>query len=207
MKVKLISITPEAEKTMLYVARVSSKNQDSRDTGLLAYCIHHGHWSVFEHAHMTVEITTSRTIGRQILRHRSFAFSEMSQRYTKATEFEMYEARKSGSKNRQSSVAPVSKWKSFVFKALQKTVQYGSNMAYRMASEMGVSNECARFMLLETATTRMYMTGNIRSWIHYIQLRTKEDTQLEHREIAVAIAEIFKEHLPVLGQVVIPEKL
>ena len=207
MKVKLITVTPDAEQTMLYIARVSSKNQDSRDLRLLAYCIHHQHWSVFEHAHMTIEITTSRTIGRQILRHKSFSYSEMSQRYTKSTQFETYEARQSGSKNRQSSTTPVSKARAFAFRAIQKMLQAVSNTAYRTASSMGVADECARFMLLETATTRMYMTGNIRSWIHYIQLRTKEDTQAEHREIAIGIAKIFQEVLPTLSQVVISENI
>ena len=201
MQVRLISITPDAEQTMLYIARVSSNDQTSGKTGLLGSCLRRGHWSVFEHAHMTVEIITSRTIGRQILRHRSFSFSEFSQRYSAAQTFETYEGRSPAPKERQSSVAPLGPVKAWIFLGLQKILQAFSGWAYRLALAIGVSKECARFLLLETATTRMYMTGNIRSWIHFLQVRTEESTQQEHRAIAEAIRPVFAKTLPVLGEV------
>lgn len=201
MQVKLISITPDAEQTMLYIARVSSPDQNSGKTGLLRYCIEHRHWSVFEHAHMTIEITTSRTIARQVLRH-DYAFSEFSQRYAEAISFETYEARKQTEKNRQSSEEPVNFFARSIFWGLQKGLQFLSGAAYRIALATGISRECARFLLLETATTKLYMTGNIRSWIHYLQLRTQQDTQKEHRNIANEIKEIFILSMPILGEAV-----
>lgn len=199
MHTRLISITPDAEQTMLYIARVSSPNQNSGDTKLLKYCIEHQHWSVFEHAFMTVEINTSRTIGRQILRHKSFAFSEFSQRYATTTTFEKYTPRLPAEKNRQSSVKPASKLQRIIYKVLESGLQAISNKAYQIALAIGVSKECARFLLLETASTRMYMTGSIRSWIHYLSLRAQADTQLEHQQISRAIIELFVAEMPTLG--------
>jgi len=200
MQVRLIALTPDAEQTMLYIARVSSNDQTSGKTELLGSCIRRGHWSVFEHAHMTIEITTSRTIGRQILRHRSFVFSEFSQRYAEACSFETYDGRMPGVKERQSSETPLSPFKNWVFRATQKVMQWLSFTAYRFALAVGVSKECARFLLLETATTRLYMTGSIRSWIHFSRLRSERYTQKEHRDIANAIRLIFRDVLPYTGE-------
>lgn len=196
MHTRLISITPDAEQTMLYIARVSSDDQTSGKTGLLYSCLRRGHWSVFEHAHMTLEIVTSRTIGRQILRHKSFSFSEFSQRYQKVIDFETYDGRKPGATERQSSVKPLNPIANLVFRGIQKVLQTFSIGAYRLALAIGVSRECARFLLLETATTRIYMTGSIRSWIHYCAVRSETHTQKEHRDITCQAMEVMEDALP-----------
>ena len=198
--VKLISITPEAEKTMIYCARVSSKNQDNPEISkLIKYCLDHKHWSIFETASMTVEIETSRAISAQILRHRSFTFQEFSQRYAEATEYVTYEARRQDPKNRQNSIGDMKpddeKW----FWEAQQTIQANCDRLYRQALKRGVAKEQARFLLPLSTKTKLYMTGNIRNWIHYLDLRTDKDTQLEHRVIADGIKKIFIEQLPILA--------
>ena len=200
MMVKLISITPDAEKTMVYCARVSSKQQDNpKIDKLIKYCLDHKHWSIFETASMTVEIETSRAISAQILRHRSFTFQEFSQRYAEATEYVTYEARRQDKKNRQNSIADMKpddeKW----FWEAQQMVQANCDRMYRQALKRGIAKEQARFLLPMSTKTKLYMTGNIRNWLHYIDLRTHKDTQLEHRVIAEAIKKIFIEQLPILA--------
>lgn len=202
MNVKLIAITPDAEKTMIYIARVSSDNQDNPDySGLLKYCLDHHHWSVFEHAHATVEIETSRAIAAQILRHRSFCFQEFSQRYSEPDGFELYHARRQAEKNRQSSVDDLPENVAFWWHSEQLVTWDICMHTYEEAvNKFGIARECARMILPLNTTTRLYMTGNIRSWIHYIQLRTARDTQLEHREIALAIRDLLKPELPVISE-------
>ena len=201
MKTKLISITPDAEKTIMYCARVSNpKNQDSENTKLLDYCIKHGHWSIFEMAHMTVEITTSRAIAAQILRHRSFSFQEFSQRYAEAQEFEIYQARSQDPKNRQNSLDDMSDYDKDWFKAAQEYIQEESIKLYKEALAKGIAKEQARFLLPLSTQTKLYMTGSIRSWMHYLDVRTGNGTQLEHMEIANEIKKIFIEQLPVIAK-------
>lgn len=202
MNVKLQSITPDAEATMIYIARVSNPaNQDNPEYArLIRYCLEHGHVSVFEHAHMTLEIETSLAIATQILRHRSFTFQQLSARYQNPLSvggFEPIELRKQAEKNRQSSAEPID---SLELAMLIDDHLAHSEWLYGRLLEAGVARECARFVLPQCTQTRLYMTGNIRSWIHYLQLRTQPDTQLEHRQIALAAQVIFIAHLPVVAE-------
>lgn len=201
MNVKLISITPDAEKTIMYCARVSNpKNQDSENTKLLDYCIKHGHWSVFEMAHMTAEITTSRAIAAQILRHKSFSFQEFSQRYAEAQDFEIYDARRQDVKNRQNSIDDMSEEEQTWFHDAQHQVILLANDLYAKALQKGIAKESARFLLPLSTQTKLYMTGSIRSWMHYLDVRTGNGTQLEHMEIANDIKKIFIEQLPIIAK-------
>lgn len=203
MSVKLISITPDAEKIIAYCARVSSNNQDNPEyEKLLCYCMNHGHWSIFEMANMTVEITTSRAIAAQILRHHSFSFQEFSQRYSVATEFETIQARRQDTKNRQNSFDDLSEQDKNWFIAAQSRVINEANNVYRDALDRGIAKECARMVLPLLTQTRLYMNGNIRSWIHYLQVRCTPETQKEHRDIALAIKAILKEELPTIGNLI-----
>ena len=204
--VRLISVSAgmlekqkKPEEIMVYCARVSNpKNQDNTDTApkLLAYCIKNNHWSIFEMANMCLEIKTSRAIAPQILRHRSFSFQEFSQRYAQATEFITYEARRQDLKNRQNSIADfppdVQEW----FSNAQNKVQKESHALYEEALSKGIAKECARFLLPLNTQTTLYMNGSIRSWIHYITIRSDVSTQKEHREIALAAKKIFCEQFP-----------
>jgi thymidylate synthase (FAD) len=205
VKVILEEITPNAQQRMCRIARVSNPtNQDNPSYArLLRYCIEHQHWSVFEHAHMTLEIETSLAIATQILRHRSFVFQSFSQRYNSpiaaGLEFEPIELRKQAEKNRQSSTEPVSDKQARIFRYRLAELQGLTESLYQDMLAAGVARECARFALPQNTTTRLYMTGNMRSWIHYLQLRTQPDTQLEHRAVALAAQEIFVEHLPVVA--------
>lgn len=201
MNVKLVSITPDAEKVIAYCARVSSPNQENPEYAkLLAYCIQHKHYSIFEQAFMSVEIETTRMISAQILRHRSFTFQEFSQRYAEAQHFEIYEARRQDVKNRQNSIDDLSpeikaEWQARQLANCERVVA-----DYNWALENGIAKECARAVLPMQTTTRLYMTGSIRSWIHYLEVRCSPDTQLEHRVIALAIKKIFVQSLPVVAE-------
>ena len=201
MQVSLEEITANAEQRICHIARVSNPaNQDNPDYArLLRYCIEHQHWSIFEHSHMTLEIETSLAIATQILRHRSFTFQQFSQRYSDATTlgFEPVQWRKQAAKNRQGSTEPIDATE--LTKALSDHLARGAWL-YRQLLEAGVARECARFVLPQCTTTRLYMTGNVRSWIHYLQLRTQPDTQLEHRQVATAAQRIFVERLPVVAE-------
>jgi thymidylate synthase (FAD) len=203
MQVKLISATPDAEKTMLYTARVSNPaNQNSENTKLLDYCIKHGHWSVFEMADMIVEIETSRAIAAQILRHRSFNFQEFSQRYAEVPDdaFELYEPRRQDTKNRQNSTDDLDPKDIDWFLNAAIGIHTSSKALYNEAIKRGIAKECARFLLPLSTRTRLYMKGNIRSWIHYLDLRCGNGTQLEHKEIADAIKTIFIEQFPTIAK-------
>ena len=201
---KLIWITPEAEKVIGYCARVSNpKNQDNPDVSrLLAYCIKHGHWSIFEMASMCIEIKTTRAIAPQILRHRSFSFQEFSQRYAEVTDTVVHvEMRLAGTTNRQSSI-PIKSFYELSSKQQEAIAKAGmarmyAEEAYKELISVGMAAETARMVLPLCTPTTMYMSGTIRSWIHYVQLRTQEDTQLEHREIAESIKALMVEHLPI----------
>jgi len=205
-QVKLISVTPDAEKTMAYVARVSNpSNQDNENyAGLLRYCIQHNHWSVFEQSHMSLEIETSRGIAAQILRHRSFTFQEFSQRYADtnllASEIPLPELRRQDTKNRQNSTDDLEEEKVIAMNKMIRDLFNDAQDTYNFLLEQGVAKECARFVLPLATPTRIYMTGSCRSWIHYINLRSAHGTQKEHMVIAEQCREIFKEQFPTVAK-------
>tara|TARA_B100000029_G_scaffold335957_1_gene328077 strand:+ start:572 stop:1189 length:618 start_codon:yes stop_codon:yes gene_type:complete len=201
--VKLISITPDAENLIAYCARVSSKNQNNPNIEkLLKYCYEHGHWSVFETAYITIEIETSRAISAQILRHRSFTFQEFSQRYAEVPDFITYKARRQDTKNRQKSIDDMSFEDKHWFDIAQDRVQSLTAALYLDALDKGIAKEQARFLLPMSSKTKLYMTGNVRSWIHYLDQRCKWDTQQEHREIALKIRDIIIKELPTISKAV-----
>jgi thymidylate synthase (FAD) len=206
MNVKLISVTPDAEKLMAYCARVSNpKGQDNDNYAkLLKYCIDHQHWSIFEHGFMTVEINTTRGLAAQILRHRSFTFQEFSQRYADTTllaeEIPLFELRGQDNKNRQNSIENISdeikvKWNTQIREHFAK-----GKAIYDGMIKDGVAKECARFILPLATPTRLYVSGNVRSWITYIVLREKNGTQKEHIDIAKGCKQIFIEQFPTIGE-------
>jgi len=197
-KTKLVWITPEAEKNIMYCARVSSNNQDSSNTRLLNYCINHGHWSIFEMANMCIEITTTRAISPQILRHRSFSFQEFSQRYAACPGLTPTTPRRQDTKNRQNSFEDLDVDTLTWWDCVEHDLHKYALDKYREALDKGIAKESARFLLPGAAETKLYMNGTIRSWLHYLQLRTHESTQLEHREIAQEIELILAEHLPIV---------
>ena len=206
MNVKLISVTPDAEKQIAYCARVSNPNNQDNDnySKLIKYCIEHQHWSIFEHGYMTLEINTSRGIAAQILRHRSLTFQEFSQRYADATllaeEIPLFELRGQDTKNRQNSLDNIDqeivfKWNSKLREHFAKT-----KAIYHGMIKDGIAKECARFVLPLAVPTRLYMSGSIRSWIHYVELRSSNGTQKEHMNIANECKNIFVEQFPIIGE-------
>jgi len=206
MIAKLISVTPDAEQTMAYIARVSNPSNQNNEkyAGLLGYCIKHNHWSVFEQSSMTLEIETTRAIAAQILRHRSFTFQEFSQRYADssmlANKIPLPELRRQDIKNRQNSIDDLDP---FVQQSLELQMQtlFDSSMAlYQQMLERGVAKECARNVLPLCVGTRIYMTGSCRSWIHYVNLRTANGTQKEHMQVAESCKEIFIEQFPTVSE-------
>ena len=205
MTVKFISITPDAEKTMAYIARVSNpKNQDNENfSGLLRYCIKHQHWSVFEQSSMTLEIETTRGIAAQILRHRSFTYQEFSQRYADSNllgEIELPELRRQDDKNRQNSIDDLEPEVVEKFNRQMNTLFSSAFGLYNQMLQAGVAKECARFVLPLATPTRIYMTGSCRSWVHYINLRSAHGTQKEHMDIANACKKIFVEQFPAVSE-------
>jgi len=208
MQVRLISVTApliqvenqplSPEGLIAYCARVSSPRQETLDyEKLLAYCIAHKHWSVFEMVDMSVEIVTSRAISPQILRHKSFQFQEFSQRYAAAQEIERYTPRRQDSKNRQNSLDDLDEATKDWFDEAQERIARLSLEQYNSALEKGIGKECARVLLPLGTQTKLYMKGSVRSWIHYLEVRTDKSTQQEHREIAMAIKKIFMAQFPV----------
>ena len=206
MNVKFVSITPDAEKTMAYVARVSNpKNQDNEKfAGLLKYCIKHNHWSVFEQSHMTLEIETTRGLAAQILRHRSFTYQEFSQRYADVSyireDIPLPELRSQDEKNRQNSIddvdpAVVQRFNNEMRKHFDSSIDL-----YKSMLHAGIAKESARFVLPLATPTRLYMTGSCRSWVHYIDLRSAHGTQKEHMDIANACRAIFVEQFPAVPE-------
>jgi thymidylate synthase (FAD) len=205
-KVKLVQVTPDAEETMAYIARVSNpKNQDNPSfEGLLKYCINHGHWSVFEQAYMTLEIETSRAIAAQILRHRSFTYQEFSQRYADssmlANTIPIPELRRQDKKNRQNSTDDLDAFHKQEFEiAIERHFASGMDL-YQTMLDHGVAKECARMVLPLAVPTKIYMTGSCRSWAHYIALRSANGTQKEHMDIAEMAKVIFCEQFPTVGK-------
>ena len=204
MNVKLITSTPNAEETMGYVARVSNpNNQDNpKVAGLLGYCIKHQHWSVFEQAHMTLEIETTRGIAAQILRHRSFTYQEFSQRYANTNmlgQIDVPDLRSQDNKNRQNSIDDIPQaQKARLQGQIERYFAEGIDLYNELIRE-GVAKECARFVLPLATPTRIYMTGSVRSWIHYIDLRSAHGTQKEHMDIAEACRQIFIEQFPIVS--------
>ena len=204
--IKLISVTPDAEKTMAYVARVSNpKNQDNEKfAGLLRYCIQHGHWSVFEQAFMTVEINTTRGLAAQILRHRSFTYQEFSQRYQDVShireDIPLPELRSQDLKNRQNSVDDVDPMVVEKFNAKMRKHFDASIDLYKEMLHDGIAKECARFVLPLATPTRVYMTGSVRAWIHYIELRSAHGTQKEHMDLVENVRKVFIQQFPVVSQ-------
>ena len=203
-RVQLITSTPNAEKSMAYIARVSNpKNQDNDDfTKLIGYCIKNEHWSVFEQAYMTLQIETTRGIAAQILRHRSFTFQEFSQRYADSMqlgEIPIPELRRQDNKNRQNSISDLPKEIINTFNKKIKHLFVQNKELYEEMLEAGIAKECARFVLPLATPTRIYMTGSCRSWIHYINLRTGHGTQKEHMEIAQECKNIFSKEYPVVS--------
>ena len=205
MNVQFVSITPDAEKTMAYIARVSNpSNQDNENfSGLLRYCIKHQHWSVFEQSTMTLEIQTTRAIAAQILRHRSFTYQEFSQRYADSNllgNIEIPELRRQDSKNRQNSIDDLEPEVVDKFNRQMNTLFSSAFGLYNQMLEAGVAKECARFVLPLATPTRLYMTGSCRSWIHYINLRSAHGTQKEHMDIANACKKVFVEKFPAVSE-------
>lgn len=207
-QVKIISVTQPridsaiqtGEDLVAYTARVSNpSNQMNVETAprLLRYLIENKHWSPFEMVHMCVEIKTSRAIAQQILRHRSFSFQEFSQRYAEVVDMEPVQLREQADSNRQSSSDPIHD--EMTEEAVSKCINHCKEI-YRWLLDSGVAKECARMVLPLTTETTIYMSGSVRSWIHYLQLRCDEHTQLEHRQVALAIQDIFKEEFPTIHE-------
>ena len=206
MNVKLISVTPDAEQTMAYVARVSNPNNQENPNyaKLLGYCIKHNHWSVFEQSFMTLEIETTRGLAAQILRHRSFTYQEFSQRYADssllAEAIPLPELRRQDTKNRQNSIDDIDPFTVQKYEMLmQQHFNAGMDLYQKMLAD-GIAKECARFVLPLATPTRIYMSGSCRSWIHYIQLRSANGTQKEHMDIANACKKIFVEQFPTCAE-------
>ena len=205
MNVSLVSVSPDAEKLMAYCARVSNPNNQENEkyAGLLRYCIKHQHWSIFEQAFMTLEINTTRGLAAQILRHRSFTYQEFSQRYADSNllgNIDLPDLRRQDTKNRQNSIDNL---EPEIVEKLNKqmTTLFESSFAlYNQMLELGVAKECARFVLPLATPTRLYMSGSVRSWIHYIELRSGHGTQKEHMDIANACKSIFTEQFPTVAE-------
>jgi len=205
MSAKLVSVTPDAEKTMAYIARVSNPaNQENENyAGLLKYCIVHNHWSVFEQSTMTLEIETTRAIAAQILRHRSFTFQEFSQRYADSSQLgqiPLPELRRQDTKNRQNSIDDLDPETVDKLQRQMKTLFSSAEALYQQMLGLGVAKECARNVLPLCTPTKIYMTGSCRSWIHYINLRSAHGTQKEHMNIAESCKAVFMEQFPVVSE-------
>ena len=206
MNVSLISVSPDAEKHMAYCARVSnpSNQENEKYAGLLRYCIKHQHWSIFEQAFMTLEINTTRGLAAQILRHRSFTYQEFSQRYADSSllgdKIPLPQLRKQDEKNRQNSTDDLDPMLVQELEVkMQKYFADGMKL-YKEMLDAKVAKECARFVLPLATPTRLYMSGSVRSWIHYIELRSGHGTQKEHMDIANACKNIFTEQFPTVAE-------
>ena len=206
MNVSLISVSPDAEKHMAYCARVSNPNNQENENyaGLLRYCIKHQHWSIFEQAFMTLEINTTRGLAAQILRHRSFTFQEFSQRYADTnlldSNIPLPDLRRQDNKNRQNSIDDIpEKQTKFLQGRIRQYFNEGMDLYNELLRE-GIAKECARFVLPLATPTRIYMSGSVRSWVHYIDLRSGHGTQKEHMDIANACKSIFTEQFPTVAE-------
>ena len=206
MSVKLVSVTPDAEKMMAYVARVSNPNNQENPNyaKLLGYCIKHNHWSVFEQSFMTLEIETTRGLAAQILRHRSFTYQEFSQRYADssmlADMIPMFDMRRQDTKNRQNSIDDIDPFVKQEFEIKIRRHFDEAMVLYQSMLDSGIAKECARFVLPLATPTRIYMSGSCRSWIHYINLRTANGTQKEHMDLAEGCKKVFIEQFPTCAE-------
>ena len=206
MTAKLVSVTPDAEQTMAYIARVSNpSNQDNEKySGLLRYCIKHNHWSVFEQAFMTLELETTRGVAAQVLRHRSFTYQEFSQRYADssmlADQIPMFDLRRQDTKNRQNSIDDIDPFVKQEFEIKIRRHFDEAMTLYQSMLDMGIAKECSRFVLPLATPTRIYMSGSCRSWIHYINLRTANGTQKEHMDLAEGCKKVFIEQFPTCAE-------
>tara|TARA_B100002019_G_scaffold242041_1_gene218235 strand:+ start:746 stop:1402 length:657 start_codon:yes stop_codon:yes gene_type:complete len=207
MNVKLISVTPEAEKNIAYCARVSNPNNQDNEkiSGLLKYCIQHQHWSIFEQAFMTLEINTTRAIAAQLLRHRSFTYQEFSQRYADSSllgfdKIPLPELRRQDTKNRQNSIDDLDPFEVQILEKQMMTLFDSSLALYQQMLKRGVAKECARMVLPLCTPTKLYMSGSVRSWIHYIELRSANGTQKEHMDIAKECQCIFAGEFPTIAE-------
>ena len=206
MSVKLVSVTPDAEKMMAYVARVSNPNNQENPNyaKLLGYCIKHNHWSVFEQSFMTLEIETTRGLAAQILRHRSFTYQEFSQRYADssmlADTIPTFDMRRQDTKNRQNSIDDIDPFVKQEFEIKIRRHFDEAMVLYQSMLDSGIAKECARFVLPLATPTRLYMSGSCRSWIHYITLRSANGTQKEHMDIAEECKKIFVEQFPTCAE-------
>lgn len=203
---KLISVTPNAEQHIAYCARVSNPKNQENDSfaGLLKYCIKHRHWSIFEHAFMTVELNTSLAVATQVLRHRSFTYQQFSQRYADSQELQLElpipDLRSQDYKNRQNSIDDINPRDKAYMEGMIELHFKESLDLYNKLLKYGVAKECARFVLPQATQTRLYMSGNVRSWIHYIDLRTANGTQKEHMELAEAVKCLFTCQFPIISE-------
>ena len=206
MTAKLISVTPDAEQHMAYCARVSNpSNQENENyAGLLRYCIKHQHWSIFEQAFMTVELNTTRAIAAQVLRHRSFTYQEFSQRYADssmlADQIPLFDLRRQDTKNRQNSIDDIDPFVKQEFEIKIRRHFDEAMVLYQSMLDAGIAKECSRNVLPLCTPTRLYMSGSIRSWIHWIDLRSANGTQKEHMLLAEAVRAIFKEQFPTVSE-------
>ncbi len=205
--VKLVTVTPDAESLVVYMARVSNPSNQELGTNndrLLKYLITHKHWSPFEMVHMVLEINTTRAVAAQILRHRSFSFQEFSQRYADVKELtttiQLPHLRRQDQTNRQNSIDDLDTTKTQIFyRRIAQHFEEAQDI-YREMVSSGVAKECAREVLPLATPTRMYMAGSVRSYLHYIELRTGNGTQLEHKLIAEQIKAIFCKEFPVISK-------
>jgi len=203
---KLISVTPDAEKHMAYCARVSNpaNQENEKFSGLLKYCVKHQHWSIFEQAYMTLELYTTRGIAAQVLRHRSFTYQEFSQRYADSSlltnKIPLPQLRRQDDKNRQNSIDDLDPFEVQNLELQMQTLFDSSMALYQQMLGRGVAKECARFVLPLAVPTKIYMTGSVRSWIHYIDLRSANGTQKEHMDLALSAKAIFIEQFPAVAE-------
>tara|TARA_B100001559_G_scaffold307264_1_gene299256 strand:- start:9015 stop:9650 length:636 start_codon:yes stop_codon:yes gene_type:complete len=206
MTATLISVTPDAEKHIAYCARVSNPSNQGNDSfeGLIKYCIKHKHWSIFEQAFLTIELETTRAIAAQVLRHRSFTYQEFSQRYADSSllmeKIPLPELRRQDTKNRQNSTDDLDPFDKQNLELQMQTLFDSSMALYQQMLKRGVAKECARNVLPMCVPTRMYMSGSVRSWIHYIELRSANGTQKEHMDLANECKAIFIEQFPIIAQ-------
>ena len=206
MTAKLLSVTPDAEKHIAYCARVSNPSNQENDSfeGLIKYCIKHKHWSIFEQAFLTIELETTRAIAAQVLRHRSFTFQEFSQRYADSSllskKIPLPDLRRQDTKNRQNSTDDMDPFMRQKYEMQMQTLFDSAMALYQQMLEGGVAKECARNVLPMCVPTKMYMSGSVRSWVHYIDLRSANGTQKEHMDLANDCKAIFIEQFPVISQ-------
>ena len=206
MTATLISVTPDAEKHIAYCARVSNPSNQGNDSfeGLIKYCIKHKHWSIFEQAFLTIELETTRAIAAQVLRHRSFTFQEFSQRYADSSllmdKIPIPELRRQDTKNRQNSTNDLDPFDKQSLELQMQTLFDSSLALYQQMLKRGVAKECARNVLPMCVPTKMYMSGSVRSWVHYIDLRSANGTQKEHMDLANECKEVFVEQFPIIAK-------